>query len=207
MEKDTPELDSNRASDDSHVSQLIEDEIKRVEQILAHLESKSIQLGNEDQIAYRRIRSSLKKYLNVLYQARRFLTRHVPLVAIKQYLTRLISLQAIFEKYAAVFRNTLLTVKLFTRGANVLVFLVVCVSSALMAENKKQDKESTGTFNSDCCLKDNAKSLYSSSDFFTLPSTLTTYPVFLPPKKDPSKEDDDQDKVIIVHYSIIALDL
>ena len=60
-------------SSTAHVSQLIEDEIKRVVQILlAHLESKTTQLDNQDQITYRRMRSSLKKYLNVLYQARRF---------------------------------------------------------------------------------------------------------------------------------------
>ena len=208
MQKNSLKLVSNRASDDSHVSQLIEDEIKRVEQILARLESKSTQLGNEDQIAYRRTRSSLRKYLNVLYQARRFLTRHVPLVAIEQYLTRLISLQAVFEKYAAVFRNTPLAVKLFTEGANVLVFLVACVSSALMAESKKRDGESIDIFDFGCFLKDKAKILYSSSDFITPPpSILTTYPVFLPPKKDPSKGDGDQDKVIIVYYSITALNL
>ena len=156
MEKDTkdlPELDSNRASDGSHVLQLIEDEIKRVVQILAHLESKTALLDNEDLIAYRRMRSFLRKYLNVLYQARRFVTIHVPLVVIEQYLTRLILLQAVFEKYAAVFRNTPLAVKLFTRGADVLVFLV----AALMAESKKQDGESMDIFNSGCFLIWNAQ--------------------------------------------------
>ena len=33
-----PEFDTNRASDNSHLSQQIEDEIKRVEQTLAYLE-------------------------------------------------------------------------------------------------------------------------------------------------------------------------
>ena len=204
--KNFPELDSNIAADNSHVLQLIEDEIKRVKQMLAHLESKSTQLGNEDQIAYRRMRSSLKKYLNVLYQARIFLTRHVPLIVIEQYLTRLISLQAVFEKYAAVFRNILLAVKLFTEGANMFVFLVAYMSSALMAKSKKQDGKSMDIIDFGCFLKDKAKTLYS-SDFIVPPSILTTYPFFPPPKKDPSKGDGDQDKVIIVYYSITALNL
>ena len=189
--KDLPELDSNRTSDYSHVSQQIEDEIKRVEQTLAHLESKTTQVANEDHIAYRRMRSSLRKYLNVLYQARRFLSRHAPLVVIEQCLTRLISLQAVFKKYAAVFRNTPL-----------------CMSSALMVESKKQDKECTGNFDSHCCLKDKGKSLYDSLNLIVPPSTLNAYPVFLPPKKWPPKGDDDRDKlkVIIVHCSSITSD-
>ena len=141
MEKDTdnlPEFDSNRALDYSHVSQEIEDEIKRVKQALAYLESKSAQVSNEDQIAYRRMRSSLRKYLNLLYQARRFVTGYAPLVVIEQYLSRLISLQDVFNKYAAVFRNTPLAVKLYTQGTNVLVFLVTCVFSTLMAQGQKQ---------------------------------------------------------------------
>ena len=206
--KNLPELDSNRALDGSHVSQLIEDEIKRVVQILAYLESKTTQFDNEEQIVYRRMRSSLKKYLNVLYQARRFLTVHVPLVVIERYLTRLILLQAVFKKYAAIFRNTPLAVKVFTEGVNVLVFLVACVSSARKAKSEKLDEESMGSFDSSCFLKDKAKTLCNNgSDFIVPPSTLTTYPVFLPPKKDPSKGDDDGDKVIIVHDSLTALNL
>ena len=205
MTKDLPELDSNRASDSSHVSQLIEDEIKRVVQMLVHLESKTTLLDNEDQIAYRHMRSSLKKYLNVLYQAHRFVTIHVPLAVIQQYLTRLISLQAVFEKYTAVFKNTPLAVKLFTEGADVLVFLVACVSSARKAKSKKLDEEFMGSFDSGCFLKDKAKSLYNGSDFIVPPSRLATYPVLLPPKKDPSKGDGDRDKVINKLY-ITALD-
>ena len=208
--KDLPELDSNRASDGSHVSQLIEDEIKRVVQTLARLESKTTLLDNEDQIVYRRMRSSLKKYLNVLYQARRFVTIRVPLAVIQRYLARLISLQAVFEKYAAVFRNTLLAVKLFTECASVLVFLVACVSSAVIAKSKKLDEESMDIFDSGCCLKDKVRSLYNSLDFIVPPSGLTTCPFFVPQKrgpskKDPSKGDDDRDKVInytLLNYGI-----
>ena len=197
MEEDLPELDSNRTSDYSHISQQIEDEIKRVEQILVHLESKTTQVSNQDHIAYRRMRSSLRKYLNVLYQARRFLSRHVPLVVIEQCLTRLISLQAVFKKYAAVFRNTPLAVNQFTQSANMLMFLVACV--ALMVESKKQEKEHTGIFDSHYYLKNKAKSLCDNIDSLVPPSTLTACPVFLPPKKRSPKGDDDRDKVIIVH--------
>ena len=202
--KDLPELDSNRTSDYSHIPQQVEDEIKRVEQILVHLESKTTQVGNQDHIAYRRMRGSLRKYLNVLYQARRFLSRHAPLVVIEQYLTRLISLQVVFKKYAAVFRNTPSAVNQFIQGANMLVFLVACV--ALIVESEKQEKECIGIFDSHYYLKDEAKSLCDSTDSLVPPSTLTVCPVFLPPKKRPPKGDDDRDKVIIVHCSSVALD-
>ena len=202
MEKCTkklPEFDSNRALDYLHH---IENEIKRAEQTLAYLESKTA--SNQDHIANRRMRSSLRKYLNVLYQARRFLSRHVPLVVIEQFLTRLISLQAVFKKYAAVFRNISLAVELFTQGADVLVFLVDCVYSALMAKSKEQDKGSLGIFDSDCCLKEKAKSLYISSDYSIAPlSTLTTYPFFPAAKKWPSEGDDDRNKVIIYSSSTV----
>ena len=155
--------------------------------MLAYLESKSAQGSNEDQIAYRHMRSSLRKYLNLLYQVHRFVAGYAPLVVIEQYLSRLISLQDVFKKYAAVFRNTPLAVKLFTQGANVLVFLVMCVFSTLMAQGQKQDKESTGVFDSNCCLKGKAKSLYHNSDLSAPPNTLTIYPVFWPPKRGPPK--------------------
>ena len=51
--KDLPELDSNRTLNYSLIPQQVEDEIKRVEQILVHLESKTTQVGNQDHIAYR----------------------------------------------------------------------------------------------------------------------------------------------------------
>lgn len=66
-------------------------------------------------------------FVGILYQACIHLTRHAPLLAI--------SLQAVFKKYAAVFKNTLVETKFFIQDTNVLVFLMVCVSSALMAES------------------------------------------------------------------------
>ena len=118
-------------------------------------------VGNGDQITYRHMRSSLRKYLNtqgcdacrlsmlscsydcrismlwyhscllgILYQARIYLTKHAPLLAIL--------LQVVLRKFAAVFRNTLLEAKMFAQGNNVLVFLVVYVSFALMAERNTQ---------------------------------------------------------------------
>ena len=101
--KDTPELDSNRTTELLHQ---IEKEIKRVEQMLITLEAKSSLLDNENRIAYSRARSCLKKYLNILYQARISLTRRgIPLSVIQYHLTKTLnSLQLVFNKYTALFK-------------------------------------------------------------------------------------------------------
>ena len=189
--KDTPELDSNRATDGSHVLKQIEKEIKRVEETLLKLEDKSTLLDNKNSIACSRARSCLKKYLNILYQARRFLVRSVPLAVTQCYLMRMI-------KYAELYKYTPVVVKIFTQGSKVLEFLVTSLSSATaLAEDK--DKQLTET---DYYLKEKAKSLYDSSHSVVPSNTPIVCPVFLPSKKEPN---DDQDKVIVGVYSSSAV--
>lgn len=199
--KDTSELDSNRATDGSHVLKQIEKEIKRVEQILLKLEDKSTLLDNENKIAYSRARSCLKKYLNILYQARRFLARSVPLGVAQHYLIRMTSLQSVFNKCAALFKSTSVAVKIFTQGSRVLGFLVASLSSAIPVAEEK-DKQLTEP---DYYLKEKAKRLCDGSHLTVPSSTLITCPVFLPPKKEPSKGNDDRDKVIVGIYSSSAV--
>ena len=188
--KDTPELDSNRATDGSHVLKQIEKEIKRVEQILLKLEDKSTLLDNENSTAYSRARSCLKKYLNILYQARRLLARSVPLAVAQHYLIRMISLQFVFNKYAELFKNTPVTVEIPTQGSRVLGFLVSSLSSATPVSKEKEQLTEP-----DYYLKEKAKRLCDSSHIVVPSSTLITCPVFLPPKGN------DQDKVIVGVYS------
>ena len=171
MDKVPSKVDSNCAIDILHVFQQIGYEILKVEQTLRCLEDKNTlhELNGH-------VRSYLKMYLNILYQAQ---------VILAGKLAGLKYLQAIYKPYANKI-NTTVKVQLSTYDVTLLVFLVVSIQALQMVEKENKQVYS-------CAEK--AKKLRDSSCNFVSSNTLIVWPLSVKYRKRPLKEHNRQNEV------------